>query len=117
MRSMWYFKIRTKLYERLNYIIKQRIHFSFIRFVNDKSECRFTVENHTETMNQIVSLFAKFGIEVRPKRFSSNGIAGRYVVELLNGVRFSKIEALEDDFESHLNEQIRILKVNEASPN
>ena len=73
------------------------------------------VENHTETMNQIVSLFAKFGIEVRPKRFSSNGIAGRYVVELLNGVRFSKIEALEDDFESHLNEQIRILKVNEAS--
>ncbi|MBE6414565.1 MAG: hypothetical protein E7035_08465, partial [Verrucomicrobiaceae bacterium] len=73
------------------------------------------VENHTETMNQIVSLFAKFGIEVRSKRFSSNGIAGRYVVELLNGVRFSKIEALEDDFESHLNEQIRILKVNEAS--
>lgn len=73
------------------------------------------VENHTETMNQIVSLFAKFGIEVRPKRFSSNGIAGRYVVELLNGVRFSKIEALEDDFEFHLNEQIRILKVNEAS--
>ena len=72
-------------------------------------------ENHTETMNQIVSLFAKFGIEVRPKRFSSNGIAGRYVVELLNGVRFSKIEALEDDFESHLNEQIRILIVNEAS--
>ena len=73
------------------------------------------VENHTETMNQIVSLFAKFGIEVRPKRFSSNGITGRYVVELLNGVRFSKIEALEDDFEFHLNEQIRILKVNEAS--
>lgn len=73
------------------------------------------VENHTETMNQIVSLFAKFGIEVRPKRFSSNGIAGRYVVELLNGVRFSKIEALEDDFEFHLNKKIRILKVNEAS--
>ena len=73
------------------------------------------VENHTETMNQIVSLFAKFGIEVRPKRFSSNGIAGRYVVELLNGVRFSKIEALEDDFEFHLNEKIRILKVKEAS--
>lgn len=72
-------------------------------------------ENHTETMNQIVSLFAKFGIEVRPKRFSSNGIAGRYVVELLNGVRFSKIEALEDDFEFHLNEKIRILKVKEAS--
>ena len=73
------------------------------------------VENHTETMNQIVSPFAKFGIEVRPKRFSSNGIAGRYVVELLNGVRFSKIEALEDDFEFHLNKKIRILKVNEAS--